>query len=273
MALWRGRRGFSSLDPHAYDYLLKLTKPGFAWEFARCNETLRRAAFICRRGAPAMRRIGRNASLHRLRRRYRMAEHFGLHHIPDPSLTADQTAPFGLPGILGSVIGLELRRRPVLRGERFDIDHLPGAKHLIVPVTGAPELILQSENYAGYFASDGQWTLLPRRFFLSVELGAFERFSTQMDSAESFFHAACGHILSPWRERAFGPRRLRRALLAYDIRTAYGGSYLDAPRIIYGRERVEQARRRGDNSLRERARRAFVMGKKLVEGGYFNLLH
>lgn len=273
MARWSGQRGSPSLDPRAYDYLLNLTKPGFAWEFARRNETLQDAAFKCRRGAPATQRIGSNARLYRLRRRYRVAEAFGLHYIPDPKLTAVQTVPFWLPEILESAIGLELRGRRVLRSERFDLDRLPGAKHVLVPVAGAPELILRGDQYTGYFALDGRWTLLPRRFFLRVELGAFDRFPAQLASAESFFHAVCGHVLDPWRERAFGPQRLHRALLAYDIRAAHGGSHLDAARAIYGKDRVEQARQRGDNSLRERARRAFAMGKKLVDGGYRQLLH
>lgn len=272
MARWSGQRGSPPLDPRAYDYLLNLTKPGFAWEFARRNKTLRSAAFKCRRGAPAALHIGPNACLYRLRRRFRMAEAFGLHHIPDPKLTAVQTTPFWLPEILESAIGLELRRQRVLRSERFDLDRLPGAKHVLVPVTGEPELVLQSDQYAGYFALSGRWTLLPRRFFLRVELGAFDKFPVQLNSADRFFHAACGHVLDPWRERAFGPQRLRRALLAYDIRTAHGGSHLDAARAIYGTDRVEQARQHGDDSLRERARRAFAMGEKLVNGGYRRLL-
>lgn len=273
MARRIGLRGSSPIDPHAYDYLLDLARPAFAWEFARRNNALRRAAFKCRPGMPPAQRMGRNARIYRLRRRFHAAETFGLHYIPDPQLNAVETMPFWLPEALGSAIGLEMAPHPVLQAEHFDIDRLPGAKHLLIPVASGPELVLQCRHYVGYFLLGGRLSLLPRRFFLRVELDAFRRFPEQLNAAEHFYRAVCGHVLGPWRERAFGPERLRRALLAYDIRTMGGGSHWDAARAIYGQDRVEQARRSGDASLRERARRAFAMGKKLVDGGYRNLLH
>lgn len=272
MAQRGGLGGSVSVDLAAYDYLLDLTKPGFAWEFARRSLTLQRAALHCRPGRPRRLRIGKNARLYRLRRRYSAAERFGLHHIPDPHLTASEVVPFWLPDMLTSSIHLHIARRLLPRAQRFDLCRLPGFKHVLIPVTGAPELVLQGDHYAGYFALDGRWRLLPRRFYLKVGLSAFDKFPAQIDAATRLFRACSGDGLAPWRERAFGPKRLQRAVLAYDIRTKYGGSHWDAARIIYGYRKVEQARKRGDSSLRERARRSFKMAHMLVHGGHRRLL-
>lgn len=272
MAAPNGPRDLSSFDPRAYDYLLSLAKPGFAWEFARRNEALRRAAIVSKPGTPVAVPIGDDTLLYRLRRRFREAERWGLYYLPDPRLSALEAIPFWLPEALGSAIGLRLTRRPRLHSERFDLENLPGAKRVLVPVTGLPELVLSGEHYAGYFALAGPVTLLPHRFFLTVQLGAFERFEPQLQAAEALFRAAGGPPLAPWHERAIGPKRLRRALIAWDVRTAHRGSHWDAARALYGAERIETARREGDDSLRERARRAYSVAAELVAGGYRRLL-
>lgn len=273
MAQISGQCGSLVIDPAAYDYVLNLTKPGFAWEFARRGHQLQRAALHCRPGRPRRLRIGKNTQLYRLRRRYPAAERLGLHHIPDPHLSACEVTPFWLPDMLLSSLHLHLRRRRFARARRFDLRRLPGSKHILLPVTGAPELVLQGNHYAGYFSLDGRWRMLPQRFYMQVGLGAFDQFPAQIEAAMRLFHASGSQSMPTWRERAFGPKRLRRALLAYDVRSKYRGSHWDAARAIYGTRRTEQARRRGDDSLRERARRAFAMGRSLVDGGYRTLLH
>ncbi|WP_417319641.1 transcriptional regulator domain-containing protein [Erythrobacter aureus] len=273
MALYRKANGSHLVDPAAYDYLLELTKPGFAWEFARRNHGLQRAALHCRPGRPRTLRIGRKTCLYRLRRRYPAAERFGLHHIPDPHLSASEVTPFWLPRMMTSAIHLRLMQRRLARTRRFDLGRLPGSKHILVPVTGPPEMVLQGDHYAGYFSLDGRWRLLPRRFFMQVGLSAFDEFPAQIDAATRLFDASADQVLSPWRERAYGPKRMRRAVLAYDIRTKYHGSHWDAARVIYGVRRTEEARKRGDDSLRERARRAFRAGHTLIHDGWRRLLH
>lgn len=261
------------VDLRNYEYLLTLAKPAFAWEFARRNPDFALEAALCRPYIPKPETVAPDTLLCKMERRCAFAERWGLYILPDPDHSSEEIPPFWLPETLESTIGLRVTERPRLNTQQFDLSLFPGRKHFLVPDVGPPELVVHGPHYAGYFQLSGKWHLLPRRFYFQVQMGAFARFDPQLAAAETLYRLIEGPPPVPWRERAFGPNRLRRALICHDIRARHGGSHWDAARAVFGAERVERARRQGDDSLRQRARRSFQIAENLIAGDYRRLLN
>ncbi|QLC24879.1 hypothetical protein HFP57_07455 [Parasphingopyxis algicola] len=268
------RMGFdaSAFDPRRYDYLARLSKPSLAWECVRRNTRLHRDALHCRAGAPRPFRTSAGITLYRLRRSFAAAEAWGLHWIADPALSARQTIPLWRAEMLSGSCRLGVSAAPILHGQPLTARAIRAAKHLVVPAFGVPELIVESAGHDGHFLLEGLPPLLTSEFYLDIELGAFLQFKRQIESASALHAMVAASAFSPWRERAFGPQRLRRALIAYDIRREFGGSHWDVARILYGSDEVEWARRRGTTAPRDRARRALKMGERFVQREWSRLL-
>ncbi|MEM7670737.1 MAG: DUF2285 domain-containing protein [Pseudomonadota bacterium] len=259
-------------DLRNYEYLRTLSKPAYAWEFTRRNRDFIEDARYCRDFIPTPRLVAPNTLLCRMVDRCLFAEKWGLYILPQPSRSAVDIPPFWLPETLRSTTGIRLVRTRRIDNQPLDLSRFPGRKHVLIPDMGPPELVAHGPHYAGYFQISGDWKLLPRRFYLQLQIGLSTRFDAQMEAADALYLLIEGPSPAPWRERAYGPNRLRRALIAYDIRTKFGGSHWDAARAIFGGKRVDNARLRHDDSLQQRARRSFTTAQRLVDGGYRALL-
>ncbi len=266
---WSGHARF---DAHNYDYVLRLSKPDLAWEFARRNPDLRRAAGLCREALPSAIALDAKTRLYRLPERVRLAEAWGLYYLADPSFTAERVPPFWLPATIGSALGAQISQEAQnLNAEPLDWERLPGEKHILIPSWGHAQIIIRTGPYSGYLFFDDHALKIGPKFFLTIKLGGFRHFHLQLQSAASLYNAYQGKQIDSWSERAFDPVRLQRALMALDIRR-FGGSHWDVAAVLFGQQQAERDRRNGTGAFRERARRAYNQGHALMNGGYRRLL-
>lgn len=260
-----------NFDVGRYAYLSELQKASFAWEWVRRHPATRTAALRQRASPPIEIAVAHATTVHRLRRRFTDAEQLGLVWIPDPEIDARGATPFWLPQLSSRTPKLEFEAR---HGSALDDRHLadlPGEKHILIRPSRKPVLLVMSGGYIGAFEVVGGWRAAFQRSRLTLRIVAFEETRQQLSMAQTFWNAVEGSSSALWSERSYDPTRLQRALVAWDVR-AFGGSHLDVAAILYGAKIVEDARSRGDGSLRERARRAFAMASYFINGGYRELL-
>lgn len=254
-------------DVSPYDDTLQRPRQAFAWEFAR-RHPFAPVAYIQQNACvPMAMEVAADTLIVRLRRRFRLAEELGLFFMPNPRQSARNVVPFWLRRSNLPLLATAAERR----APHACLLDLPGRKQILIPPFGPPHLTCSTQAYVGAFSIAGDWRALLEDVQLTVQLTAFDDFSAQLKAASDLFDAYRGDIPNSWSDRSSDPKRLRRALIAWDVR-ATGGSHWDVAAILYGEEIVADARRSGNDSLRERARRAYAAAVDYVYGAYRNLI-
>ena len=254
-------------DVSPYDDTVQLPRQAFAWEFAR-RHPFAPVAYIQQNAcAPLAMEVAADTLIVRLKRRFRLAEQLGLFFMPNPRQSARNVVPFWLPRSNLPLLATADRRR----APHACLLDLPGRKQILIPPFGPPHLTCSTQAYVGAFSLAGDWRALLGDAQLTVQLTAFDDFSAQLSAARDLFEAYCSDVPGSWGDRSADPKRLRRALIAWDVRVA-GGSHWDVAAILFGQDKVTDARRSGDDSLRERARRAYAAAVDYVYGAYRNLI-
>lgn len=254
-------------DISPYDETLRFPRRAFAWEFVR-RHPLAQVAYSCQNICPPITiAFAADMILVRLRRRFQLAEELGLFFLPNPRQSARNVVPFWLPRyMLPQLAALRHRRAAQMR-----LVDLPGRKQILVPPFGPAHMTCSTAVYVGAFSLARDWRPLLEDAQVAVQLAAFENFDAQLWAARDLFDAYSGDVRRRWGDRSADPERLRRALIAWDVRAA-GGSHWDVAAILFGHDKVADARRSGNDPLRERARRAYAAATDFVHGKYRELI-
>ncbi|MEM9762492.1 MAG: DUF2285 domain-containing protein [Pseudomonadota bacterium] len=256
-------------DISPYDETLRFPRRAFAWEFVRRHPVASLAYTQQNVCAPIAIALATDTLLVRLKRRFRLAEQLGLFFVPDPRQSARNVVPFWLPR--SNPPALVTIERSCRQQRQVGLRDLPGRKQILIPPFGPPHIACSTPVYVGAFSLASDWRTLLEDAQLTVQLAAFDNFDAQLSAARDLFHAYRGDVRSNWSDRSADPKRLRGALIAWDVRAA-GGSHWDVAAILFGQDKVTDARRSGDDSLRERARRAYAMAVNYVHGKYRELV-
>lgn len=257
----------------AYDRLLPLSGPGWAWEFKRRDPALiaaRRRASAVR---PAFGRRADGATICRLNQRCHVAESFGLHFIPDPSLCAFDAAIFWLPDVMQASFDAVAEREDAVskRGQYLSWTELPGEKFFLISPGRRDKLVIRAPYYAAQLALNADGAPVPQSACFSLRLGADRLAAESLRYLEEFGRVCGGFPARRKPPRGAAPDKLRDALIALD------GELAGVPRrriaeAIFGEEQVGGGWDDGDESYKKRAKRLVEKGFQLMREGYLSLL-
>lgn len=260
------------VDLTAYDRLLSLPYSGWSWEYKRRDAALRAARYSSRVNVAMMRRND-GTCLYRLKSRDRKAESFGLHFIPDPSLSAFEATPFWLPEIMS--VNLEAASEIADRAARgrtpLRWDEIPGEKHFLIAPGRRPKLVINAPGYAAQLAIDEHALPVPQAVYMSLRLGAGHLVHDNLRHVEAFADFCLGRDVVCKPLRGLSPTKLRDALIALDGHLA-GVSQRRIAEVIFGCEMVRQDWDNGPRSYKSKTRRLIKKGVSLMEQGYKDLL-
>ncbi|MPZ41506.1 MAG: DUF2285 domain-containing protein [Rhizobiales bacterium] len=240
----------------------------WAWEFLRRNPHY---AAAWRASAPRRLPIVTLADgtlLLRLRRRYPLAEHWGLYVLADPSRRARDVPVFWLPTIARRTIraGCRIAASPTIAGA-FTLARFTAARSAVIGVDGIPVVSLKGDGVSVGLAARG-WHVLTRPAAITFELDAFDDIGAQAECIKLLQRFSEVDDLrkigrSPWAS----DERLRHTLTALD-----GKSYREIAIMIFGEERVIEDWNGASRFMKDRVRRLVAKGHDLMDGGYRELL-
>jgi hypothetical protein len=253
-------------DPAAYDYLRQASRSGLAWEFLRRNQAYQRDWRCSRTLVPRKLHLGSGVSLYRPRRRFPLAEAWGLGQFVDPAVSARDADVFWLPTLYRrSVRALGARGNDL----PFDFALWRDLGSLRVGLEGEIELACHNGQQdfglviAGLDRPAG-------RFDLVFQLKAFDHCREKAAVIAAIERLALMPVLSPGAARPPGEAFVEM-LVALDGQ-ARGLSYRRIAEILFGVARVAADWNGPSRSLKDRTRRLVRRGGALAGGGYRGLL-
>jgi len=256
-------------DPAAYAYLRQASLAALAWEFLRRNTGYQRDWRCFRTLGPRELRLGGGAILYRPRRRYPLAEAWGLGHFVDPALDARQACLFWLPSLYRrsvTAIGLRAGRGA---GLPFDFAAWRGLRGIRIGLDGGLELACEMAHYD--FGLHIQGLNRPAgRCDLVFQLRAFDH-CRQKASVIAALERLVESPTSLPRSAGRPGVKLAANIVALDGR-ACGLSYRQIATRLFGEARVAEDWNGPSRSLKDRTRRMVRRGADLVAGGYRDLL-
>ncbi|WP_165793655.1 DNA -binding domain-containing protein [Hyphococcus luteus] len=266
-------RGPCRFKADAYDRLLSLPCSGWAWEFKRRDPALR---FARRRAGAVIARAATRAdgsTIYRLTQRCHVAEHFGLHFIPDPSLSAFDAAPFWLPETMSARFeaAIDAEMSGINGARRFHWTDLPGEKIFLVAPGRRDKLVIRATGYMAQIALNGDGALIPQSALFSLTLGADQLAAESLRHLKEFGRVCRGLATRRTPPRGASPQKLRDALIALDGALARL-SRRQIAEAIYGAEVVKDDWENGIHSYKQRTKRLVDKGLALMTSGYRRLL-
>jgi len=266
-------RGPWRVNIEAYDRLLSLPGPGWAWEFQRRDPALKAARRRTTAVRPAVAKRADGSTICRLNQRCHVAEAFGLHFIPDPALSAFEAPLFWLPDVMQASFDAVAEPWAALpkRGRYLSWTELPGEKFFLISPGRRDKLVIRFPFYAAQFALDANGAPVPQSSCFSLMLRANHLAAENLRHLEEFGRICGGLPARQKPPRGAAPERLRDALIALD------GELAGVPRrriaeAIFGAAQVCGGWDDGDESYKKRAKRLVEKGLELMRGGYRRLL-
>lgn len=193
----------------------------------------------------------------------------------DPTAAASTAPIFWSANRLLSSLPVLARRAPVDGEQRpdVDLDRLgTTVRGILIDASGTEHILLQAGFHTITLRSQGISVLeTPVNLtFLIHDLAGLANAGRLLRLARSLLDPSLRAkleptSLAPWHDK------LREALLALDAYQA-GASQREIAALLFGRDRAEQAWRKGDSSLKQRVHRAVAKGRALSDGGYLALL-
>lgn len=261
------------VDFDDYERLLSLPGAGWAWEFKRRDPALIRAHRCVRavRAGAAKRTDG--SIIYRLNQRCHVAEKFGLHFIPDPALSAFDTATFWLPEAMSAGFDavIDAQETGMRRATRLRWDELPGEKFFLMAPGRRDKLVIRAPFYAMQFALDADGAPVPQSAFFSLKIGADHLAPERLRHLEEFARLCRGFAARATSPRGAAPAKLRDALIALDG-ALDGASRRQIADAIFGAEVVQPDWDSGIYSYKQRVKRLVDKGLALMRDGYRKLI-
>lgn len=259
-----------NVHSEAYDYLQRLPRSGWAWEFLRRNAAYREAHLRHREGRLKRRIAPGGALVLTLERAEPEAALWGLQFFASPERTGLAAPIFWTPAAFRKA----LKARAVDAGEGgffFDLMTLCCARVHLTDAGGGEHLILAGAGRAVQIACSGR-SLLSGAVRLQFEIDGVDDIGSKTATLRAF--ARLYKAAAP--ERAAGgwtppSARLRDQLIAFDARAA-GGSYRDICRAVFGARRTDAEYGAPDRALKNQAVRLVKRANAMVAGGYRKLL-
>jgi len=257
----------------AYDRLLTLPYSGWSWEYKRRDAALQATARRLSRSAPIVLRRSDGSRLVKLKTRSFEAEKFGLHFIPDPSLSAFETTPFWLPEVMSANLeaASEIADRKARGAAPLKWDDIPGEKHFLIAPGRRPKLVIASPGYAAQLAIEENALPVPQAMYLSLRLGAGHLSGDNLRYVEEFAALCHGKDVQCRPLRGLSPETLRKAIIALDGHLA-NVKQRQIAETIFGAKMVEEDWDNGPKSYKSKTRRLIKKGVELMQTGYRDLL-
>ena len=211
-------------------------------------------------------------TLLRMRRRYLLAERWGLFAFADPVRPACKTSVFWLPHMSRRTI--RARSNLNIGNHSADVIRLASFRTkrvAVADVDGLSVVTMKSGGSRTSLVAHG-WPVLTRPARVTFELDGFDELNARIDCLQMLQKLADPASSIPDAPLPSAvDNRLRQALLALDGSLA-GASYRQIATTIFGDERVRRDWDAASRFLKDRTRRLVAKGRALMNGGYRDLL-
>jgi hypothetical protein len=251
-----------------YAYTTSLDGPGWAWEFLRRNDKFLIECRSSRAGMPVEIEHASGAIYLRSRRRFLLAEAWGLILFPNPSKSANETPVFWHPDALTHSVNATLSHANDNADETLSLNDF--VCQCVVLVNNRTELVfVRSAQESARLSLIGQSILLGK----CKCVFHIEGLSQVANVAETLrtltrLRDQTSPIISHQSQFEL---HLRDYLMALDGHLA-GRSYRDIAEVIYGSDRVKNVWTSETRFLKETVRRAVRRGIQYMESEYRTLL-
>jgi hypothetical protein len=244
----------------------------WAWEFLRrhrCYHSDWRAT-IPDSLPPLKLRDG--TTLLRLRRRYPLAERWGLYAFADPSEPAREALVFWLPTLSRRTARArcQMARHPQ-PPNLTSLSDFHAQRSAVIDIDGNPVISMKGHGFSVTLVAPG-WHLLTCPALVTFELEGFAEFAARVEGLgllRQLVHPTT--VVSFDRLSLHASRRLHQTLIALDG-SLLGHSYREIATAIFGARRAAEGWNASNRSLKDTIRRLVAKGHQLMNGGYRNLL-
>lgn len=259
----------------------RLPNAAWAWEGLRRNDEYARNWRAARVGLPVAQRLRTGAVLLRARRRFPVAERWGLVQFADPSKTAMDGGVFWSPKLLSGVLHVQLSSLASDGPKAFSghdiiaLSALKSRRILLETVDGARHILLGGDRFWIQLYCETPFSIGDQAR-IGIRIDGATHAQRRLDTAAQLLslHRSAGGKLSLIGRRK-NAKPLANAILAYDIWRGWNrpqGGLKDIAEAIVGRERVSEDWGGASRYLKDMARRARDKGEAFVGGGYRDLL-
>lgn len=247
------------------------TKPGWAWEYLRRNAEFRRALGDARDGFEVVSRSD-TLEIFAAHRIYDRLESFGCLFADDGDLPAGEATVFWKPEMFRGALSVVARPQGALPDtECFRLSTLRSPAVLLLFPGDRQHLLFRGEGCGLQLCIEGADVRRPVQL-LARNIFGNRGSTTQISTLRCFneFLATgkfqCAHLLN----EPTSPRH-RFVVTALDGWLA-GKPHKEIAVTLFGNARVEEDWHNPNEHLRDRVRRAIQFGRRMMEGGYLNLL-
>ena len=251
-----------------YAYTQGLDKPGWAWEFVRRNHRFLRDCRLSKAGRPVEITHVSGAICLRPRRRFVLAEAWGLRLFPNPEKSSANTPVFWLPD------QLKYHANSTMYHANDDMDETISLRdftcHRTVLIDNCTEhVIIRSAQESTRLCLAGRSILFGKCKY-AFRIDALSRLEKVVETLRIL--TTLREISTPTEPQCNQHEtHLRNYLIALDGHLA-GRTYREIAEVIYGPVRVKGVWTNETRHLKEEMRRAVRRGIEYMEGEYRTLL-
>jgi hypothetical protein len=251
-----------------YAYTRELDCTGWAWEFLRRNEDYKRDYRMNRAGHPIAVKHVSGAILYRLRRRFLLAETWGLEMFADPNKSAHNTDVFWRPDLLTHQANCTSKPQFTSDQEQLSLRSFKAKRAVLVGFDHEEVVFQGCAKSATLDVLNGTFLFGEHCLTFQLEgINSATRHHQTMQILKFFMTDQAYQI----RETPRPNPKYLDYLIALDGRLA-GRSYRDIALVLYGADAVGASWRDDTRGLKSKVRRAVDRGLALMNGGYRDLL-
>ena len=255
-----------------YDYLIGLTRRGWAYEYLRRNLLFRRTAYQHQSGVLSIKHWDRGIHTLDLLKPQPEAEAWGLVFFPDPDHTALNADVFWSEMMFPNHVRISVT--PRLPGQIDDIYEAAATHCRVRQLTdwnGMEHVLIQGDHCAIQIRCTGTSLRSDNPVKMSFDLSGPVAMETQFNlikQAQQAYEPQDVRELA-WTQKT---KLLRNGIITLDV-TEAGLGLRYAAEMIYGAVRVEAEWSDGRSAMRERLRYWRESARNLRDGGYRDFLN
>lgn len=260
-------------DKSLYEDIENISYSAWAWEFKRRDPKIIQALKTGKAIRPEFRSLSNGIGIFNLSKLCKIAEQFGLHFIPPPNLSPQDTVPFWLPEVMKFNFNASIE---ILdhTGHKDSVLHwktIPGKKHILFSPLRRTKLTVLSNSYATQLAIEDHNISVLKSKYLSLKVGEKHLKQSNIIYLNDFSTHCQGQNTSNRHRRGFFPHNLKQALIALDG-ALNKATQREISSVLFGSKQTQFDWDNGIFSLKSRTRRLIKKGQNLMTHDYRELL-
>ncbi len=261
------------IEQSRYNNLLNLPYSSWAWEFKRRDPELINAYETGQTIRPDYQLKSDGIGVFSLPKPCKIAESFGLHFLPDPSLHANESIAFWLPEVMqfNFDASVEILNTSRHKDKVLHWKNIPGEKNVLFSPCRRTKLSVSDHSYATQFAIEANLVSVLETKYLSLKVGEKHLKQDNIVHISEFSTHCQGQNTSHRFRRGYFPETLKQALIALDG-VINNATQRDISSALFGATQTQLDWDNGIFSLKSRTRRLIKKGRDLMTRDYLKLL-